>query len=139
MDRDLIAAKLEQLRYCVERLRSKCPRDPEPLEHDPDLQDIVAMNLARAVQVAVDIALHLLAGRSGVPGTMGEAFEALAREGVLDGDLASRMRRAVGFRNIAVHAYERIDWGIVARICTEHLGDFEEYARAVWRHVQAGE
>jgi len=105
VDRDLIAAKLEQLRYCLNRLRDKCPDDPDRLQNDPDLQDIIAMNLARAVQISVDIALHLLSDQGEVPSTIGEAFERLAETGQLEKTLAERMRRAVGFRNIAVHAY----------------------------------
>ena len=41
------------------------------------------------------------------------------------------MRRAVGFRNISVHAYETLDWAIVYAIATERLGDFVEFGRAV--------
>lgn len=41
------------------------------------------------------------------------------------------MRKAVGFRNIAVHAYDSIDWEIVYSIATERLQDFKEFARTV--------
>lgn len=132
MDRDVIENKLESLRYCVQRLRAKCPDDGTQLEQDPDLQDIIALNLARAVQLSVDIAAHILASGGGrIPNTMAEVFEALEQEGFINADLAGRMKRAVGFRNIAVHAYEKIDWGIVQEICRSRLSDFEEFARAV--------
>jgi uncharacterized protein YutE (UPF0331/DUF86 family) len=45
--------------------------------------------------------------------------------------LANRLRKAVGFRNIAVHSYQSINWDIVHAIATDHLEDFEEFARAV--------
>ncbi|MGS1013646.1 HepT-like ribonuclease domain-containing protein [Rhodanobacter sp. UC4450_H17] len=38
---------------------------------------------------------------------------------------------AVGFRNIAVHSYNAIDWAIVHAIATCHLGDFEDFARLI--------
>ncbi len=41
------------------------------------------------------------------------------------------MKKAVGFRNVAVHNYEAIDWAIVHAICHRHLSDFNEFARAV--------
>jgi uncharacterized protein YutE (UPF0331/DUF86 family) len=41
------------------------------------------------------------------------------------------MRRAVGFRNLAVHNYDAIDWAIVFAIATTYLGDFEQFARKV--------
>ncbi|MAT50411.1 MAG: hypothetical protein CMK32_04410 [Porticoccaceae bacterium] len=132
MDRDVIENKLESLRYCVQRLRAKCPDDGTQLEQDPDLQDIIALNLARAVQLSVDIAAHILASGGGrIPNTMAEVFEALEQEGFINADLAGRMKRAVGFRNIAVHAYEKIDWGIVQEICRSRLSDFEDFASAV--------
>lgn len=46
-------------------------------------------------------------------------------------NLTRRLRSAVGFRNIAVHSYQAIDWAIVDRILRSHLVDFEEFARAV--------
>ena len=132
MDRTLVEEKLDALHYCVQRLRSKCPGDDRRLYEDPDLQDIIALNLARAVQLSVDIAAHLLAAQGGpAPHTMADAFGRLQEGGILDQETADRMKKAVGFRNIAVHAYEKIDWGIVAEICRRHLADFESFAAAI--------
>ena len=94
------------------------------------------MNLSRAVQICVDLAAQLLSGRNAAaPETMGQAFERLEQEDVLTPELALRMRKAVGFRNLAVHAYEDIDWNIVFAIVTERLGDFEAFAKAVVREA----
>lgn len=132
MDRDVVAQKLESLRRCLVRLRDKCPADADRLAGDPDAQDIVTLNLTRAVQMSVDIAAHLIATREiPPPDTMGQAFDALAKAGVIEAALASRLKKAVGFRNIAVHNYEAIDWRIVHAICHHHLDDFRDFARAV--------
>ena len=56
MDRRVIDEKLESLRRCVDRIRTRCPEDSSLLVSDPDLQDIVSLNLTRAVQLCVDIA-----------------------------------------------------------------------------------
>ena len=61
--------------------------------------------------------------------TMGQAFEALAQSGVIDADLAARMRKSVGFRNVMVHNYDDMNWAIVYAICTKHLGDFRTFAK----------
>ena len=37
----------------------------------------------------------------------------------------------MGFRNIAVHNYEAIDWGIVFLLTSESLADFEQFAAQV--------
>lgn len=132
MDREVIDAKLESLRRCLQRLRDKLPTDATELALDPDRQDIIALNLVRAVQVSADIAAHIVAERGWpVPATMGEGFQLLAEHGLLTADTARRMRAAVGFRNIAVHNYERIDWQIVQSILEHHLDDFDAFAIAV--------
>jgi len=51
MDRDVIEQKLEFLRRCLQRVAEKCPANPDTLGQDPDLQDIVTLNLSRAVQL----------------------------------------------------------------------------------------
>ena len=61
MDREVIEQKLESLRRCIQRVAEKCPDNPETLERDPDLQDIIALNITRAVQLCVDIGAHLIA------------------------------------------------------------------------------
>lgn len=133
MDRPLVEQKLESLRRCVQRVADKCPADARTLQTDPDLQDIVAVNLTRAVQLSVDIAAHLIAtSNASAPDTMGEAFDILARDSLIPPSLAERLKNAVGFRNVAVHQYKDIDWAIVHRIARYHLGDFEEFARAVF-------
>ena len=62
---------------------------------------------------------------------MAGTFDALEREGIVSRALAERMRRAVGFRNISVHAYQTLDWEIVHSIATTRLGDFVEFGRAI--------
>ncbi|MFA6231289.1 MAG: DUF86 domain-containing protein [Rhodanobacter sp.] len=132
MDRLIVARKLDSLRRCLDRVRERCPADVATLAHEPDLQDILVLNLSRAVQICVDLALHALSGLGQpAPETMGEAFDQLAGAGQIPVDLALRLRKAVGFRNIAVHNYSSIDWAIVHAIATHHLGDFEAFARAI--------
>lgn len=132
MDREIVEQKLESLRRCLLRIETKCPSDAAVLASDLDLQDIVSLNLSRAVQISVDIGAHLIAGMEvPPPDTMGQTFELLAREGLLSAELASSLRKAVGFRNIAVHSYENINWAIVHSIVKYHLADFSEFAKVV--------
>ena len=132
MDREVVEQKLESLRHCLQRIEAKCPADAQTLATDPDLQDIVALNLSRAVQVCVDIGAHLISGMDvPPPDTMGQTFDLLAQAGVLTAALAGSLTKAVGFRNIAVHNYEAINWHIVHSIAKNHLVDFTEFAKVV--------
>lgn len=132
MDREVVDKKLESLRRCLLRLETKCPQEPSILIADLDLQDIISLNLSRAVQICVDIGAHLIAGLEiPPPGTMGETFDLLAQEGILSKELATNLKKAVGFRNIAVHNYETINWHIVYSIVKNHLDDFNAFAKIV--------
>ncbi|SFU69064.1 Uncharacterized conserved protein YutE, UPF0331/DUF86 family [Nitrosomonas eutropha] len=106
MDRQVIDQKLESLRRCLERIQQKCPATAQELINDIDLQDIIALNLSRAVQISVDIGTHLLAETTTpVSTTMGQTFDLLAQANILDATVAAQLKKAVGFRNIAVHNY----------------------------------
>ena len=84
------------------------------------------------MQLTVDIGAHLIAS-IGVqpPDTMGQTFDLLAQAGLLNAELANHLKKAVGFRNIAIHNYEKINWEIVHSIVKNHLIDFSEFAKAV--------
>lgn len=137
MDRDLVETKLESLRRCVERIAGKTPSSVEQLVRDPDVQDIIALNLQRAVQLSVDVAAHLIAETDAAPpSTMAENFEILQKLEVIDSVLAERLTKAVGFRNIAVHSYQTINWNVVYQICRHHLEDFRQFTKAVVHHLR---
>lgn len=130
MDREVIEQKLASLQRCLQRVQAALPADVQELEADFDKQDIVSLNLSRAVQLTVDMGAHLLSQQAGAsPTTMGQTFDLLAQQGVLDQGLASRLKKSVGFRNIAIHNYDQINWAIVHSIVKNHLGDFSEFAR----------
>ena len=137
MDRLIVERKLDSLQRCLARVRNKCPADVASLEADLDLQDVLVLNLSRAVQVCVDVAAHLLSDlNQPPPDTMGQAFQLLADAGCLESALAVRLKKAVGFRNLAVHNYDAIDWAIVHAIASRHLEDFEGFARAALRILE---
>lgn len=132
MDRRIVADKLESLRRCIARVEAMRPDTVETLRSDVDLQDILSVNLMRAVQVCVDLAAHLVADLDGrAPETMADLFTVLEQAEHLSPEVASRMRSAVGFRNVAVHVYQSIDWDVVFAIADDHLDDFRAFAAAV--------
>jgi len=132
MDRAVIEQKLESLRRCLTRVKEKCPDSPQELDRDIDAQDIVTLNLTRAVQLCVDIAVNLISASDlPPPDTMGRAFDVVADLGYIDGDLAARLKKAVGFRNLAIHRYDTVDWCIVHEIANRHLDDFSKFAKSI--------
>ena len=68
--------------------------------------DSVKYNFVVAIECCVDVGQHLCAVQGwGPPSTNADTFRLLGDHGVLPGDLAERMARASGFRNVLVHEY----------------------------------
>lgn len=125
IDLDVLFKKVNSIQRWLQRIRSKT-EDKNSLLHDLDVQDIVVVNLQRAVQTAIDLAAHVVAGkRLGIPNTLKETFEILENNSLLSKDVALQMTKMVGFRNIAVHDYRGIDPAILVAIVDKHLGDLE--------------
>ncbi len=136
MDIDLLLTKIESLRKCIARIEQKRPASPEILKSDIDIQDIISVNLERAVQQCVDIAAIIIAdSENPPPATMSSAIVLLNEYGVIEKSLSDRLRKAVGFRNIAVHEYSKIDWDIVYSIISINLDDFKTFASAVLSYI----
>ncbi len=78
MDKEVVFNKLESLRRCIARVEDKTPATVGGLIDDLDLQDIIVLNLERAVQTCVDIGLHIIADLEVVvPDSMSETFRTL--------------------------------------------------------------
>ena len=78
--------------------------------------------------------MHLVrVHKLGIPQESRDAFALLEQTGRLEASLADRMKRMVGFRNVAVHDYQRLNLDIVRSIVRERLDDFIEFARVVLR------
>lgn len=136
---DVALAKLATIRRCLQRIRTITGGDATRVR-DADVQDIVVLNLQRAIQAAIDLAAHLISRRQwGLPDSLKAHFTILQRERIIDADLGARLEAMVGFRNIAVHDYEAIDVRILERIVSERLGDLEAFAAALTPLVGAGE
>lgn len=123
VDQDVVAAKLSAIERCLARIADVQGPRRHRLDRI-DLEDITALNLQRAVQAAIDLAAHVVADEGyGVPSDTAEVFTLLEERGVLGAELAGRLRKMVGFRNIAVHEYRQLDPAIVQSIVDRHLDD----------------
>ena len=132
MTLQVLSQKIESLRNCVERIESKKPFDASDLEKNFDLQDIISINLERAVQSCIDIATHILAENQGpTPSTMAEAFLFLSHLSIISTETSMALIKAVGLRNILVHEYSKVDWKIVSAVANSHLTTFKDFASEI--------
>lgn len=136
MDQVIFTQKLESLRRCIRRVEEKTPSDVDQLTQDPDIQDILVLNLTRAVQLCVDIGSHVISEtEESAPTTMGDVFSTLEKLEVITPTVCESMQKAVGFRNVAVHNYDVINWEIVFAICQNSLVDFRQFAKEITEYI----
>ncbi len=124
---DVLIEKINHIQNCLKRIHETIHGDLNRLEHY-DIQDIVVLNLQRAVQLTIDIASHIVATESlGVPQALKDVFAILEKNQILNHSISSKMQKMVGFRNIAVHDYQAINPEILKSIISYHLSDLEEF------------
>ena len=63
--------------------------------------------------------------------SMAESFERLSEKAIISEELAGNLRRAVGFRNLSVHAYDKIDWNLVWINFESDLNDLVKVAQII--------
>ena len=101
MDIEIIRSKQDSIARCIARIETKRDLSYDALLEDYDAQDVICLNLERAVQQACDIAAMILAETTEpVAETMRAAFAALYRIQVLSKNTSDRMMKAVGFSSL---------------------------------------
>ena len=125
MSDDIALNKSEIIRRCLARVSEEYCGDPGRLD-DFTIQDAVVLNLLRACEAAIDLAMHHVAEKKlGVPQSSRDAFSLIEKSGALSAETACALRNMVGFRNIAVHSYQDLQRPILEAILDRHLTDFE--------------
>jgi uncharacterized protein YutE (UPF0331/DUF86 family) len=135
VDRDVALAKIATIDRGLQRIADVRGQRRAALL-PVDVEDIVLLNLQRALQAAIDLAAHVVATEGyGLPASVADAFSLLEGQGVLGALLAERLRRMVGFRNILIHNYRALDPAIVETIIARRLDDLRAFsARIVERY-----
>lgn len=129
---DVILNKAASIERCLRRISEELAGDRQNLFANQTRQDAIILNLQRACETAIDLAMYVISRRRlGLPQESRDAFTLLQTAGILPLDLATRMQRMVGFRNVAVHEYTRLNLGIVNTIITKHLEDFRTFSSTI--------
>ena len=96
---------------------------------DPDLSDLMhldalTLNVERACQAAIDLAMHVVAMKHlGMPQSQADAFRLLADAAILAPPLSERMIGMCGFRNVLVHQYQELEMEILHQVATARWQD----------------
>lgn len=132
IDLSVFAERLMAVERHLARVADKLPPDAETLAATPDVSDVVVLHLWQALQIVIDIAMSACVRLNcGTPSTYADAFKRLGQAGVIEQDLADRLARAAGFRNLVVHAYEGLDLARVFVIAQKGPADLRRFLAAI--------
>lgn len=84
-----------------------------------------------AAQCCIDVCHRIIAIEQALkPNDYYEAILRMGELGVIPPDFARRLAPIAGFRNILIHAYLNVDWGIVYS-SLQDLGDLEHFSALI--------
>lgn len=127
----VIINKFEGIERCIKRINEEYEGNAKNLEDYRRLDSIV-LNLQRSCELVTDIAMYIISVRKlGIPQEKREAFELLEKNNLISKEMSDNMKKMIGFRNIAVHDYKKIDEKILQNVIENHLNDLLEFSRAI--------
>jgi uncharacterized protein YutE (UPF0331/DUF86 family) len=127
---DVSLNKAAIIERSIRRMREEYNADPA-LQNDTHL-DALTLNIERACQAAIDLAMHVIAAEHlGIPQSSAESFTLLEQAGKVDAALTSRLAGMTGFRNIAILQYQKLDLDIIHHIMRDGYQDFIDLCTAL--------
>ncbi|GAU79623.1 DUF86 domain-containing protein [Fusibacter sp. 3D3] len=127
MVNDVVLNKKSVVERCLKRIREEYDNTPSNLD-DFTKQDSIILNIQRAIEACIDLAMHIVSQkRLGIPQSSRDAFDLLYQNGIIKEMSALKMKSMIGFRNLAVHDYQKLNLDVLKRILESHLGDFDAF------------
>jgi len=126
---DIILNKKESIELCIHQIRTYYALAINlSFEEDYLRQDAIAINLQRACEQCIDLANYMIKVKKlGLPRESRDSFRLLAKNHIIPADLADKLSRMIGFRNILVHEYQQVNVQLMVRVIERHLDDFVEF------------
>ena len=128
---DIVLNKSETIKKCVQRINEEYADKSDNLDNITK-QDSIILNIQRACEAAIDLGMHVIAEKElGIPQWSRDAFDILYEEGIIDNGISERLKAMVGFRNIAIHNYQKLSIKIIQAIIEKHLKDLVDFTEII--------
>lgn len=129
---DVLLNKAATIERCILRAREEYDADPATFASNYSRQDAAILNIQRACEAALDMGQYLIRReRLGITQSSRDVFRILAEANWISSGLSEAMQRMVGFRNIAVHEYQKLSIPITIQVITSHLHEFTDVTAAI--------
>ena len=129
---DVLLNKISSIEHCLNRIAEEYEGKENQFQTNFTVQDSILLNLQRACEASIDLANFLIRkNKLGSPQNSPESFDILARAGIIDAILSDKMKRMVGFRNVAIHEYHTMIMNIVESAIQNNLGCFRLFTKNI--------
>jgi len=129
---DIIINKIAVIQNCLKRIQEEYHGHEDELEKNYTKQDSIILNLQRACESAIDLGTHTIRIKNlGMPQQSRDVFAILQKNQLIPMNVCQKMQSMVGFRNIAVHDYQKVNLAIVRSILENHVNDFQDFVKAI--------
>jgi uncharacterized protein YutE (UPF0331/DUF86 family) len=130
---DSVLNKKDSLERCIQQIHRyyTLPSD-KPFAEDFMKQDAISVNLQRAAQLCIDLAnITIRRGKLGLPKDSSDSFSLLVEAGIIDKTMGLHLKGMVGFRNVLVHEYTKLDLSIMVDVIENHLDELIAFAQLI--------
>ncbi len=126
---NILLKKAQSIERCIMRIKEDYEKAEKSLTKNITIQDAIILNLQRACQAAISGSNRLIKTKKlGLSSSAGDSFKELLDSGLIKESLYHKMTSMVGFRNLSIHEYEKLDLEILKSIIENHLDDLSEFA-----------
>lgn len=134
MSDDIVLSKISSIERCLNRISEEYTGKEDQFRTNLTVQDSILLNLQRACEASIDLANYLIKkNKLGSPQNSRESFDVLTQAKVIDPLLSDKMKRMVGFRNVAIHEYHTLSIDIVEKILQHNLSDFRLFTKQIFQ------
>jgi len=132
---DILINKNETVKRCIKRINEEYQNNPANLKNYTK-QDSIILNIQRLSEAAIDIAMHVVAELElGVPQSSRDAFQFLLENELIEEKMSEKLKAMVGFRNIAVHEYQKLNLKIVEAIIENEIEKVRNFSEKMLKKM----
>ena len=129
---ETIENKIASIERCLRRINEVYSEFKDEIDIRYNEQDALILNIQRACQLTIDVGAYIVKVKKlGLPKATREIFALLENEKIIDKKLSDNLQAMVGFRNVAIHNYEKVNLDILHSIINDHLSDFTDFVKAM--------
>ncbi len=135
---EIILNKKISIERCIEQIdKYYAQNSDQPFATDHLKQDAIGMNLQRACELSIDIDDHFIKTRKlGLPQDSRDSFALLHQANLISADQMKMLQAMVGFRNILIHEYQKLDIQIMIDVIEHRMRGLVDFSNMALKAAQ---